>query len=386
MKRTIKFICKYIIYIVLHTFYLLPVNKKKIYFRSMLGTQYSCNPKYLYLYIVEKFGNDYKYVWELKSKKQRNLIPNGKICVRHSLMAAINMMTSGYIIDNVEIAWYIPIRKKQTVVSTWHGGGAYKKVGLDNLTLQTKIGQYQTKKVSKQITFYLSSSEVFSKNQSVSKNVPLEKFVPTGMPRNSILQLPNEHIVAKVKEDLNIKDFHTVLYAPTYRGYGEFKGSSSKLAFSFPDFKLLLSNLEKRFGGKWILLYRSHNFDSSIKVDLPDGTINATSYPDMQELLCTCDILITDFSSSMWDFGLTKKTCFLFAPDLQNYLNERGFYTDPYSWPFNMTESDEELSKKILSFNEESYLAGLDNYYNLMKSYECPDSCQKVLDAIGLGK
>ncbi len=384
MKRIIKFVVKYIIYILLHIFYLLPVNKKKIYFRSMLGTQYSCNPKYLYLYILEKFGNDYKYIWELKSKKQRTLIPNGKVCLRHSLMAAINMMTAGYIIDNVEIGWYIPIRKKQTVVATWHGGGAYKRVGLDNLTVQSRVGQFQTKMVSRKITYYLSSSEVFSKNQSVSKDVPIEKFVPTGMPRNSILQLPNENIVSKVKKELNIKDFHTVLYAPTYRGYGEFKGSGSKLAFSFPDFKLLISNLEKRLGGKWLLLYRSHNFDSSIKVALPADAINATSYPDMQELLCACDVLITDFSSSMWDFGLTKKPCFLFAPDLQNYLTERGFYTDPYSWPFNMTETDEELTKKILNFNEDEYLKSLEEYYNFMGSFESPDSCKKIIEILNL--
>lgn len=350
----------------------------------MLGTQYSCNPKYLYNFILQKFGNKYEYYWEMKSKKDIRIIPQGKISVRHSLKSAITIMTSKYIIDNVGLNWYIPLRKNQIMISTWHGGGAFKKVGLDNLTAKTFINRIQTKKTSNQITYYLSSSQVFSENQSKSKSVPIDKFIPTGMPRNAILQKDNSYVKKLIHEKFNITDEKIILYAPTYRGYGEFKNSTSKLSFVFPNFNLLLNSLTEKFGGKWILFYRSHNFDSSIKIDLPKNAVNVTSYPDMQELLCASDILITDFSSSMWDFGLTKKPCFLYAPDLENYLEERGFYTDPYSWPFNMTISDEELNKKILNFDKTIYEKELNEYYKTMNSYECPDSCEKTLNFIGI--
>jgi CDP-glycerol glycerophosphotransferase len=81
---------------------------------------------------------------------------------------------------------------------------------------------------------------------------------------------------------------------------------------------------------------------------MPKYAVNASKYDEMQELLCMADVLITDYSSSQWDFALTGKPGFLFTPDLDYYQHEdRGFYTPIDDWPFPYAKTNEELSNLI---------------------------------------
>lgn len=83
--------------------------------------------------------------------------------------------------------------------------------------------------------------------------------------------------------------------------------------------------------------------------------IDASNYPDMQELLYAADVLITDYSSSMWDFSLTRRPCFLYATDLNYYDLDRGFYSDIHTWPYPLAESNSALIKNIKQFNNDQY-------------------------------
>ena len=110
------------------------------------------------------------------------------------------------------------------------------------------------------------------------------------------------------------------------------------------------------FGEPQKLLLRFHDNDrktgswkrNSIKG--PD-VINVTMYPDIQELLAFCDAAITDYSSWIYDFMLTKKPGFLFAMDKKKYNDERGFYFRLEDTPFPVSTNTEELAASILSFD-----------------------------------
>ena len=91
--------------------------------------------------------------------------------------------------------------------------------------------------------------------------------------------------------------------------------------------------------------------------------INANKYPDMQELLCATDIVITDYSSLMFDFALSKKPCFLFATDIERYKNDRNFYFDLIQLPFMVAETNELLVENILSFDESIYKGQLCEFF-----------------------
>ena len=385
MKQIAIFVIKYIVWLLLHIMYIFPVDDKKIYFRSMLGTRYSCNPKYLYLYIREKFGDSYKYVWELKTEITFN--EKVRIVKYKTFRAIFEIMTSKYFIDNAAVFWWVPFRKNQIVLETWHGGGAYKHVGASLEQNKKRFKTFQIKKESENITHYISSSRKFSEIQSQSKHIPMHKFINTGLPRNSIFFYPEKMMCLrkKVLDYLNIQaDTKILLYAPTFRGYKGFKTKQDQKGFQEPNYNLLMQTLKKKKGERWVILYRGHNYDYDVINILPEFVIDATRYEDMQELLCASDVLITDFSSSMWDFGLTKRPCFLYAPDLQQYIADRGFYTDPFSWPFPMAQSDDELAKNIMDFDQAIYEKALEKHYSDFGSYENKDACAKVCQAIGI--
>lgn len=380
----LKLIIKYVMKVMLHVFFILPVNRKKFYFRVFGGTRYACNPKYLYLWLV-KNNFDFSYVWELNHPVplERNTV---RVSSFHSLRAVFHMMTSRFIVTNGAFPWWIPLRRSQVVLETWHGGGAYKRVGIYEKK-PTAFFDFEQKKNSMQATFYISSCKKFTEIQSVSKCVLPEKFICTGMPRNAILFDYDTILRLKshVRNDFKVSNnAKIVLYAPTYRGATGFKTNESQGNPIELDFTKLVSALKTSFGGEWLLFYRSHYFDQYLKNSLPDFVIDATKYEDMQELLCAADVLVTDYSSSMWDFALTGKPCFLYAPDIDKYMAERGFYTDPATWPFPLARSEDALWENIARFDGEKYAAAVRKHLEDLGSYENKEACRKVCEAIGV--
>lgn len=103
----------------------------------------------------------------------------------------------------------------------------------------------------------------------------------------------NDKIKVQVRKKLNIlTKKRLVLYAPTYRGNAGEDNFSDEIEML--DVQRLLSVLKKKFGEDWIFLFRSHYF-SEHNFELEENCRNVSKYPDMQELLYTVDVLITDY-------------------------------------------------------------------------------------------
>ena len=99
----------------------------------------------------------------------------------------------------------------------------------------------------------------------------------------------------------------------------------------------------------------------------PDYIIDASDYPDSQELVATLDVMITDYSSIMFEPAFVRKPVFLFAPDKKEYINgERKLLIDYDSLPFPIAESNDELAKNIKTYNKEEYVRKVDEF---MKKY-----------------
>lgn len=110
--------------------WILPVKKDRVVFRSFQGASYSCNPKYISEYITKNRRDDFEQIWLFKDpKKYVFLRKKGiKVVPQKSIRAVYYLITAGFLIDNLGVQSYIPIRKSQTVINTWHGGGSYKKI------------------------------------------------------------------------------------------------------------------------------------------------------------------------------------------------------------------------------------------------------------------
>lgn len=382
MKRERKemqsYFVKKTIRVALRVMCVLPIQNNKIIFRSHVGAQCSCNPKYIAEYLKANYKNRFKIVWILNDP---SIGCDEDINVKKiSLRCFYHYITSKVIIDNVSMPMYIPKRRSQYVINTWHGGGAYKGNAPEKLGLP----KYQVKsmRVSANATDLATSS-----CKKFSEIIPeiiykyAGEIMPCGMPRNDILINGDKDKIRKIVCDsLNInEDSLIVLYAPTYRGTiitslsGGFAPNSLDMDI---DFEKLRSVFEKKTEKKPVILCKMHYRDNKSKVS--SYVINVVDYPDMQELLCAADILISDYSSTIWDFSLTKKPCFLYCPDLDDYIDDRGIYTPIETWPGILCRTNEELEQAILNFNEDEYIKKVEKHHTDLGSYETGTACEQV--------
>ena len=139
-------------------------------------------------------------------------------------------------------------------------------------------------------------------------------------------------------------------------------------SYELIDFDLCANAFQKRFGKKTVVFNRSHHIMEGIQAS--GSCVNVTNYPDMQELIIASDVLISDYSSCMWDYSLTKKPIFVYAPDLHEYENNIDFFMPAGDWGFPLAKNNAELAKNILSFSNEDYQTKLENYMSPLGSYE----------------
>ena len=92
--------------------------------------------------------------------------------------------------------------------------------------------------------------------------------------------------------------------------------------------------------------------------------INASFYPDMQELLYASNIVISDYSSLMFDFALTGKPCFQFAADIDEYKTDRNFYFQIDSLPFALSTNNNQLERNILEFDQIQYIEKINTFFD----------------------
>ena len=113
-----------------------------------------------------------------------------------------------------------------------------------------------------------------------------------------------------------------------------------------------------------------------------DRTLAQRSADMAQELLLASDVLLTDYSSCMWDFSLMKKPCFLYARDIDEYRGERDFYTPIESWPFPLAADNDGLEKVIAEFDEEAYRADAARHHAELGSTESGTAAKQCAERI----
>lgn len=377
LKLAVKQMAVYCLRMVLRLFYIFPVKRNRILFCSYGGGQFSCNPKAIFNYISCSYPRQFDCVWVFqKPEAFCNVSEYPMRTVKYkSFYYHYLMLTAKVIVNNNNISSYIPLRKSQLYINTWHGGGAYKRVGVYSPQQTTSVS---IRLCAEMTDYMISSSRRFSEVMVPSVMLPMEKMWEVGMPRNDVLMAPHPELVKKVKDYYHLSDnMHIVLYAPTYRG-STFDAAKEDDSLNIQQ---CLSALSERFGGEWIAFYRVHYFLTS-SIPATEQVIDASSYPDMQELLCAADVLITDYSSSMWDMSLTGKPCFIYATDIADYQQERDFYTPINEWPFPIAQNNQELASVIQNFDEQKYAADVQHHHDALGSCETGHASQTVGDFI----
>lgn len=375
-----------VVRLMMHVFCVFPIRGNRIMLISQKGRMFACNPRVIFEYLYDRYQKEIEFVWVLNQPSEDfNSFDNVIRISYNSFLHFYYQMTSRVIVSNIPSPIYLPLRNGQIMIDTWHGGGAYKKVGLSSPSKPSLARRatgvwpktmeginnheweaYKAIYNQKDTTFFISSSQRFTGVMLGSQLLPLSAYLEIGMPRNDIFFSNCSVLIEKAKRRLGISlKKKIVLYAPTYRGNAKDQKSILNI-----DIELCIESLGKQWGGEWVFVYRGHVWGLHQEVR-NDNIINASQYEEMQELLCMADVFITDYSSSMWDFALTKKPAFLFTPDLEYYLNkDRGFYTPIDEWPFPYAQTNDELVAIIESFDTKVHLSKVNSHLERMGSFE----------------
>ncbi|MGL5903560.1 MAG: CDP-glycerol glycerophosphotransferase family protein [Cetobacterium sp.] len=354
---------------------LFPIKRNRCMFYSSYGANYGCNPKYISKYLKETNSN-LELVWVLNSPEKYTL-EGIKVVKNMSLVYFYNLATSKVIVTNFRTALDFKKRKNQKYIQTWHSSLRLKQIEKDAEKSLPKEYLLQAKEDSEKIDYLLSgckkSTEIF-KRAFWYDGVILE----SGTPRNDFLFNITEKEKQQIKNSLGVKeDEKVLLYAPTFR-------KANSLDVYNLNYAELLDSLKIRFGGKWKILLRLHphliNLSSNIK---DENILDVTKYDDIQELLGVSDFLISDYSSLMFDFSITKKPCILYTPDLYEYTSsDRGLYFDIHKLPFESVLNNEALNKAILEFDDSYYRDNLEQFLEGVGSYEDGKASERVADLI----
>ena len=376
MKQKIKYAIEHGVQNALQMFRVLPLQDR-VNFIAFSGRQYSDSPRRISELLLREHP-EIQQVWAfVEPEKFRFLEEKGiKVVKYKSLEYLYYVMTSKVYVDNAEFWSALKFRPGQMVLETWHGGGAYKRVGGHRIDVNAREQQHAVEKMNK-ITLFLSSSRAFTKFVIRDAYQYRGEVLECGLPRNDDLLNPDPATAQKARKTLGISaDKKVLLYAPTFR-------NSHTLDLYDVDFARLKASLESRFGGEWVIVLRMHYYlaDKAMAVGAP-WLLNATDYPDMQELLLASDVLLTDYSSCMWDFSLMKKPCFLYARDIDEYRGERDFYTPIESWPFPLAADNDGLEKVIAEFDEAKYRADAARHHQELGSTESGTAAKQCVDRI----
>lgn len=207
----------------------------------------------------------------------------------------------------------------------------------------------------------------------------------TGLPRNDLLSSPRrEEVRAQVRADLGIDEGQqVVLYTPTWRDDLVFEGSDGQ-DFEFP---IDLDAFTDRLGGDHVLLLRLHNMVMS-RLEVVEGSVvrDVCSHPDIRDLYLAADLMVTDYSSTMFDFAVTGRPMVFFTYDLDRYRDElRGFYFDlDEVAPGPLVRTSEELVAAIADLDRISdrYAERYARFQETFTHLEDGAATRRVLDLI----
>lgn len=333
MKRRVKKIGKRAAVWLYRLMTLLPLKKRLVVFNSSMGRNYTGNPRSIYEAAVEAgLDESWECVWFFRNPKGVSIPGRGKI-VRYARLRFLYYMAVArvWVFDCRQLEFLIK-RKGVTYIQTWHGT-PLKKLALDMEHLSmggnTDLESYREnfRKDSRTWDYLISqnpfSTETFRRCFDFHKEI-----LEIGYPRNDILFKYNtpEHITA-IRKKLGLPQGKQVLlYAPTWRDNEFYR----KGEYRFSP-RIDFSSLQKQLGDSCVLLVKYHY----LVKDTPDWTpfqgfiYECGADADIAELFLAADMLITDYSSVMFDYSILERPMIFYCYDYKEYKDSlRGFYFD----------------------------------------------------------
>lgn len=336
-------ICRCLLYF----FGFFPIKQNKVVFSSYYGKYYSDNPMYIFEAMTKKnVGLD--SVWLLCDEKTK--IKNARVVKKGSIKSLYELATAKIWIDNCRKPLWMRKRKKQYYVQTWHAGIGLKAG--ENACADKLSKKYVESAIndSKMANLFLANSDWVEKIYKTNFWYTGE-ILKKGIPREDALYKDSNEVHKKICSIYNEpSDMHFVLYAPTFRNNGSLKSYNM-------DYEKVIDALKEKTGYSWKIILRLHpNIkDADTEIPYSDIVLNGTQYNEINDLILASDILITDYSSCMFDGMIANKAVVIYASDIDEYKKERGYLFKWEELPFDIATNTDELIKIINLFKRTNY-------------------------------
>lgn len=294
------------------------LRNNTVLFESFQGKYIGDSPYDIFLE-MQRRKPEMDFVWAVNSQTKA---PEGSRSVRWGSWEWLRTLASAkYLVNNSNFPWFFRKAPGQVYLQTWHGT-PLKKLGRDIPGATNMIGHQSTmEREAKNWDYLLAPNEFFAEVFPRAYNYSGTCLL-TGYPRNDRLVRAHNSERQAIRKKLGVADAtKLVLYAPTWRDY------KRTVTGNWDAVNYLDSGLQLPEGMR--LMFRGHHATMQAHSDsVAKDAIDVTDYPDITDLFLAADILITDYSSVMFDFTVTGKPVLFFAPDLDRYRADRGFYLD----------------------------------------------------------
>lgn len=275
---------------------------------------------------------------------------------RHSSAYFAKLLTTELLVANDIISQHRVKGPRTRYLQTWHGT-PLKRIGLDEGQPQYAGAAAHMRRMRRDVAkwdYLISPSPVCTQifRQAFDyRGTVLE----TGSPHNDVLRSSDaDGLRGRVRARLGISDGVTaVLYAPTWRddqnlesgGFGQEPGiDGARLQRLLPEGTVLLTRMHPN-------VVRRPSYDA------PGFALDVSAHPSVAELYLAADVLVSDYSSVVYDFAVTGKPIVLFPYDLERYEKTvRGLYFDYPSWaPGPVVETTPDLARALLEVTATSW-------------------------------
>lgn len=357
-----------------------PLKKGRVLCEAQGGLQYSCNPKYIAEYLLEYYSEDYEIIFTFVHPDEFKTVDSRIKKIRKaSFKEFFYINTAEFIISNYRLndyGWGWRKRKGQKYIMTWHGSMALKRVEFDAAEHLPASYLKKAEQDSQNIDLMLSDSIWCTKFAQKAFHYYGE-ILERGLPRNDVFFFREKMSIIrkKVFNYYGIKENKMlVLYAPTFR-------DDHSMEHYILDWDEIHQSFERRFKSQCVLLVRIHpgikHMVNTLGFVNNKNVIDVTDYQDMQELICATDILVTDYSSTMFEAAITMKPCFLFVQDAKTY--SRGVYFSFEELPFPYAYDKHTFIQIIESFNLEKYKKDVEYMFSETFHYVQDGNASKCL-------
>ncbi|WP_170843116.1 bifunctional glycosyltransferase/CDP-glycerol:glycerophosphate glycerophosphotransferase [Streptomyces oceani] len=296
-----------------------------VLYNSFDGRQYSDSPRALHEELLRR-GAAVRHLWAVRDG-QAHVPPEARPVVLGSSEWHEALARSRWIVGNTHLPRWFRRREDQLTVQTWHGT-PLKRIGLD-----LADSAYANQEYLAQLPARAAQWSLLLSPNSFSTPILRRAFgyageiLESGYPRNDLLYAADRHKRARqVRERLDIPTGHrVVLYAPTWRDDNRYDRANGRF-----DMRLDPDAARAALGTDHVLLVRKHYRVADAVPGAGHGFVrDVSAWPDIAELLLIADVLVTDYSSLMFDFAHTGRPMFFFTYDLDRYRDVlRGFYFD----------------------------------------------------------